>query len=497
MANVASRVLVVDDERFFREAICDALAEASIECVTAETGEAALERLREPDIGVVVLDISLPGISGIEVLQRLTAERPSLRVIILSAHTEQELVLEALRLGACDYLAKPLHDEELVLAVRRARASFGLQSDWETLRGRLAALESHLDGFSAQAAGANGVAALEQRAARAVADVLGAAKTSLMLVDPSGDLRVVATHGRDLDPAEMDPVPPGHGVAGVALVDDAALLIDDVSSDPRFRGRNDGRYQSESLAVAPLRGAHGPLGVLCATDRDGGVFSEEDLALLRILSTGLVPALAQANAATGHDAAPGNGNGAAEADFDDAELARRICDVLTSEVEPERLIGEAMRVVAEVIPAAPVSLYLLDPSGTELRLEGQCEGAGHADREVLPVGRGLTGIVCHNGRLVATDSPEHDPRFDVEVDTNASDVAAPLLCVPVVLRNKTLGVMRAFPIDGASASSRTGEILSAAISAAVRNVLMYRSVLESVDEVAKARREMHSRTRSL
>ena len=60
------------------------------------------------------------------------------------------------------------------------------------------------------------------------------------------------------------------------------------------------------------------------------------------------------------------------------------------------------------------------------------------------------------------------------------------------LRQKTLGVLRVFPSEGAPASARTGEVLTAAISAAVRNVLMYRSLLESVDEVAKARRASQS-----
>ena len=141
MVAETSRVLVVDDERFFREATCDALTEASIDCVTAEGCEEALELARRSDVGVVVLDVGLPGIGGIELLRRLEAERPALRVIILAAHTDQDLVVEALRLGACDYLAKPLHDEELVLAVRRALQGFGLQIRWEALHSRLGALE--------------------------------------------------------------------------------------------------------------------------------------------------------------------------------------------------------------------------------------------------------------------------------------------------------------------------------------------------------------------
>ena len=98
--------------------------------------------------------------------------------------------------------------------------------------------------------------------------------------------------------------------------------------------------------------------------------------------------------------------------------------------------------------------------------------------------------MLQTGRLVATDHPETDPRFDPEVDTPANDAVGPLLCIPLRLRGKIMGIARVFPAEGASASARTGEVLSAALSAAVRNVLLYRSLLESIDEVAKARQNL-------
>jgi sigma-B regulation protein RsbU (phosphoserine phosphatase) len=193
----------------------------------------------------------------------------------------------------------------------------------------------------------------------------------------------------------------------------------------------------------------------------------------------------EAEASIGATAAP-------VGDADDVELARSICDALTTEIEPERLIHAALSAVATRVPAAPVSLYLLSSDGRELVLEGQCERAENADRARLPTGLGLTGTVYQTGRLVASDRPDRDSRFDPEVDTTEGGSVRPLLCVPVSLRGKIMGVLRVFPMDGAHASARTGEILTAAISAAVRNVLMYRSLLESVDEVAKARRENYT-----
>jgi DNA-binding NarL/FixJ family response regulator len=520
MAEITPRVLVVDDERFFREAIRDALAEAGIECEALESGKAGLEAARDPQVGVVVLDVTLPDMSGIDVLRQLHSERPTQRVIVLSSHTDQELVLEALRLDASDYLAKPLHDEELVLAVRRALAGFDVESSWQRLRERLRRLETQMLALAARLEGLEeaeegpsqaDLEAFAALSAEAVADVLEAGKTSLMLFDEeANELRVVAATGASLEASQMDPVALGQGVAGVALSLGEAVIVDDVYTDDRFAGRTvRERYQSSSIAVAPLHSGQRPLGVLCATDRSGAEpFGADELALLKILAiptTRFLAAVARAAERpreapaepppASAEAAPGPEQTARLADAatavaleDDAELAREICEVLTQEIEPGRVLAGVLRPVARRLPNAVVSLYLIDNPTGELLLEGQVDDEGPGDRERLPRDRGLTATVLQTGGLVATDYPERDPRFDPQVDTPADGVARPLLCVPLRLRGKVLGLFRGFPSQGVGASARTGEILSATLSAAVRNVLLYRSLLESIDEVADARR---------
>ena len=500
MAEESTRVLVVDGERFFREAICDALRDASIDCITAEREEDAFELARRPEVGVVILDIGTPGVGGLDLLRWLGAERPGLSVIVLSAQLDHDRVLDALRIGACDYLAKPLHNEELVLAVRRALLSSGMHASCESLCSRLAALETQLAELVSESEGGGSESALADRMALAVAEVLGVSRASLMLLEgDSGLLRVAGATGCDVEPAEMDLVEIGSGVAGWVLDEGRALAVSDVSDHERFAARVvNGRYRSTAFAVAPVNGGGKPIGVLCATEReDGGSFGSQDLSLLQILALQIGPLIARlrSRAATegAADPTPGGSPATEPGVAEDAELARAICDVLTSEVEPERVISASLAAVATGVSAAPVSLYLLGSSGRELVLESQCERAGHADREKLPVDAGLTGVVVQTGRLVATDAPDRDPRFDPEVDTPECGEVSPLLCVPVRFRNKTMGVMRVFLETGVSASARTAEILAAAISAAVRNALMYRGLLESVDEVAKARRENQAR----
>ena len=138
--------------------------------------------------------------------------------------------------------------------------------------------------------------------------------------------------------------------------------------------------------------------------------------------------------------------------------------------------------------AAPVALYLLSADGERLELEAENDGGDAADRPELPVDRGLVGGVLQTGQLVAVEVPASDPRFEVDVDTPEDGLARPTICVPIRLRDKVVGVLRVFLAEGRPASPRTAEVLGAAFSAAVRNVLLYRSLLQSIEEVAEARK---------
>ena len=499
-----TQVLVVDDEKFFREAIRDVLEGAEIKCVLASNGAEALEAAADESIGVVILDIQLPDQSGLEVFRKLRETRPDLRVIILSAHTDQETVLEALRLGAFDYLAKPIHEEELSLAVRRALETFGIASGWSRLRRRIRVLEETLEELWTKAREADldeRAQLLREGAVQAVSEILGAAKTSLMLLDEDGTaLRVAATRGFKVSSAEMNDVPVGEGVAGMALARSEPIVVADVDADERFAGRAPhGRYASSSFAVAPLAAGARALGVLCATDRvTGEPFGEEDLALMRILSVQLAQMLDVRPApeefvddeptveVPAEEVAPAVTPGEVGKQ---AELARAICEAVTAEVEPARILDAALRPVAEALRAAPVSLYLVDAEQGDLVLEAECDRGARSDRPALPTGLGLTGTVLESGSLIASDDPTPDPRFDEGVDTPEDGVSGPLMCGPLRFRGKTLGIFRAFPERPEDASPGVGEVLAAALSAAVRNVLLYRSLVDTIDEVARARRE--------
>lgn len=117
------RVMVVDDHPMWREAVSRDLAEAGLEVVaTAGDGEEAVRRARACSPQVLVLDLNLPGLPGVEVCRQVVAFDPSVRVLVLSASGEHADVLEAVKSGATGYLVKSAGRDELLEAVRRTAA---------------------------------------------------------------------------------------------------------------------------------------------------------------------------------------------------------------------------------------------------------------------------------------------------------------------------------------------------------------------------------------
>ena len=114
------RVLLVDDEEDYRTTLAKRMAKRKVEVTEAENGPAALESLEKGVFDVVVLDVRMPGMDGIETLRRIKAINPLVEVIMLTGHASVESGIEGMRLGAFDYLMKPCEINELLLKVRDA-----------------------------------------------------------------------------------------------------------------------------------------------------------------------------------------------------------------------------------------------------------------------------------------------------------------------------------------------------------------------------------------
>ncbi len=120
MKQASLRVLVVDDEPAIRRALRTPLVELGFEVIEVSRGEMAIDLLRTENFDVVLLDVNMPGIGGIETLRRIRTFAPRLPILILTVRDGEDEKVHALELGADDYVTKPFGIRELVARMRAA-----------------------------------------------------------------------------------------------------------------------------------------------------------------------------------------------------------------------------------------------------------------------------------------------------------------------------------------------------------------------------------------
>ena len=128
------RVLIVDDDESVRWVLKKSLEKDSIETVLAKDATEALDRLKEDDIALVLMDIRMPGMSGFEALDKIRAEGRGPSVIIMTAQATMQNAIEAMRRGAFDYITKPFDLDEVNILVRKAIEVRRLSQEVYTLR---------------------------------------------------------------------------------------------------------------------------------------------------------------------------------------------------------------------------------------------------------------------------------------------------------------------------------------------------------------------------
>jgi DNA-binding NtrC family response regulator len=117
-----AEILIVDDDEVIRETLRELLS-SEYTCETVETAEEALAKLQEEPFAVIVTDISMPGLSGLELLRHVLTHYPGTPVIVVSGHGDQEHANELIAMGAFDSLLKPFRLEIVEDSVRRALQS--------------------------------------------------------------------------------------------------------------------------------------------------------------------------------------------------------------------------------------------------------------------------------------------------------------------------------------------------------------------------------------
>ncbi len=170
-------LLIIDDEKNIREGLAANFEMEDYNVKTAATGEEGLRLIEKGDIDLVITDLRMPGISGEQVLAKVTAETPGIPVIILTGHGSIDSAVDAMRHGAYDFLTKPLNLDQLGMIVKRA-----LQSREMSLQHQR--LKQELEGSSALK-GMIGTSAAMQKVQETIRKV-AASRASVLITGESG-----------------------------------------------------------------------------------------------------------------------------------------------------------------------------------------------------------------------------------------------------------------------------------------------------------------------
>ncbi|MCA9609719.1 MAG: sigma-54-dependent Fis family transcriptional regulator, partial [Myxococcales bacterium] len=142
LASPTTTVLVVDDEPSNLESLQRIFAREGFRVLTAQSGREALDECRTHRVDVVLTDLMMPGMSGIDVIKALTTVAPDAEVVVMTAYGTIETAVESMREGAYDFVEKPLKRMQIVKTVRKAAERHALVAENKTLRQELTALKS-------------------------------------------------------------------------------------------------------------------------------------------------------------------------------------------------------------------------------------------------------------------------------------------------------------------------------------------------------------------
>ncbi|KAB2890505.1 MAG: response regulator [Desulfobulbaceae bacterium] len=116
-----AKVLLVDDEEDFLKTLAERLETRGLKVTTASNGESALAFVEGQEYDLIVLDLAMPGLDGLETLKRIKARQPDAEIIMLSGQGSIKTSIEAMKLGACDFLQKPVDITALLEKISEAK----------------------------------------------------------------------------------------------------------------------------------------------------------------------------------------------------------------------------------------------------------------------------------------------------------------------------------------------------------------------------------------
>ena len=305
-------ILIVEDDASVRDILKDTLRHyTDYELVMAVDGAEGLRRAIEDRPSVMLLDLALPEIDGLKIMERLNAENKSIPTIIITADNRADTILQAFRLGAKDFLRKPFHIHEIRSALENALTEERLRRERDKLTRALAVANQHqqrqldnwvaLDYIARTIISTLDESEVLRRVVGTVKHLLQVEAGSLLLVDEeSGALRFAIALGEQHHDVPDRTEPVETGLASWVVRRGESVHVRNVWDDPRFDPEVDQvpGYRSEAILCVPLKSRREVLGAFEVINKQGSphspAFDQEDVNLLKTLASWITIAVENA-----------------------------------------------------------------------------------------------------------------------------------------------------------------------------------------------------------
>jgi adenylate cyclase len=426
--NETAHILVVDDDQSVRRVFQQILTTSGYRISTANSGEEALAYLDLITPDLILMDLNLPGITGIETITRIKADttKPFISVMLVTARGDQAAKVQGLDAGADDFLVKPVDLTELLARVRALlrlqsshRSLYAEQRKTELLLHLTRALSTTLD-FDQ----------LLTHFLNRLSDSIGAIRASIILIIDEQP-RLYSSTGR------MPQTPLPHilreGVAGWVLRNRHPIIIEDTRQDTRWIAQNPHQQVVRSIAATPIIRDERTFGVITLMHHTPGYFNDEHIDLLNTVATQCAFALENAELFE----LTRQQKDLLERRAEELERINQVSQYLSELMSPEQLLRQVVEVVHTSFGYPRVAMLLRE--GNELVIR-----AAAGDRVALgrlgerqPADAGYSGwAAAHQEPLCIIHIPQdsHEPLVG---DTDARSIVA----IPIRSSRGAFGVL--------------------------------------------------------
>jgi GAF domain-containing protein/FixJ family two-component response regulator len=463
------RVLVVDDAQGVIDFLSDyVLRPNGYDVLSAVDGEGGLALALSARPDLIILDLEMPRMSGMEVLEALNSEGVDIPVIVITFHGSETIAAQTFRLGVKNYVTKPFKMEEILEAIEKALNESRLRRERAELLKRLQQANKELERRIKEFNILHGIGQamnsllrlddLLKRAVEAAVYVTGAQDGILHLLEKDTGRLVIGAR-----PEPGGEVPGGSGVEiaeiqlQVVIASGKAMILK--ASAPTVVEGSQPEEELPSVLVVPLRLRGEPMGTLSVSSAEPGrEFSTNDKYLLSVLADYVAIGVENARL-----------YGSVQRRAEEFGLLNEVGQALSSMLDLEAALTLVMERINSILKVEAGSLLLVDEEAGELVFQ---IALGQKSEQVKPlrlrIGQGIAGRVAETGQSLLIASMGQGPGEATAVDVSTDFLARSVLCVPMVARGETIGVIEVInKVDGTFTEEDRDLLISIANYAAV------------------------------